>query len=388
MKQFVMILEAKQPLSLGDRLSFTGNVMETDNKVHGASLRGALAYEMIQGIDPDENDWFQEAFVAGKLSFSDAYPIARGHQSSLESFGPTPFTAQSCKRFSGLRPKNGDIRDDHGVFDSIFAHMDSKAAEACPVCETRLKRFGKVLSKAGGRWAKVDLQTVNFTRTAIDDRVGSVEVQKLYTLECLDRGQLFAATIKLADGLDPQMIELLPGQTWRVGNNRTRGLGKILIHEVREMTSAEAALKTRLALFQERVRTCSKDHNYTWFTVDLQTPAQAFDPFLNPRLSFDEADFARYFEGLDHLEVVSRNVRHCQRGGWNALHNMPKPTVQMQAPGSVYLLKAKGSQASLMAGLNRMQQMGLGENFAEGYGHVHICHPFHLDRQTTQGAAV
>jgi CRISPR-associated Csx10 family RAMP protein len=382
MKQYRLLIRSEQPLMLGDRVSFTGNVLESDKFIPGATLRGAFAYEMLQEINPDKDPWFQAAFVAGKLSFGDAHPIAPQHVDALEHFGPTPFTALSCKRFSGLKPKGGEPHDHHGVFDSLVFQ-----APNCPTCDNRLKRFSTMLSKGGGTWAKADLETMNYTRTALDDRVGSVSAHKLYTLECLDRGNYFAANVKVLDELNSKPIEALTSSRWWVGNNRTRGLGKIKILAVEPVQMDLDRLEQRLDRFQKRVPgTASKRDDEHFFSVDLQTPAQALDAFLNPVLSFSSQDFAVYFPGVETLEIVSQAVRHVRRGGWNALLNMPKPTLPMQAAGSVFLLKAKGPKRQVLAGLMRLQQFGMGENFAEGFGHVAICHPFHSDPQTTQGA--
>lgn len=400
MKMYQLLFEAQQPLMFGDRVSLTGNVLESDVFGPGATLRGAVAWEILQFMDA-ENAWFQEAFIAGKLSIGDAYPVVHDQAEQGVLCGPTPLTALSCKRFDGLRGKGA-----HGVVDDVFAGVaDEHIRNQChyrkhqsslktcqhpiegEVCGNRPKRFSKQLYKGSKGWRHAELARVSFTRTAIDSRVGSVRAERLYTLECLDRGNQFAATVKLADGLDPQLMACFEGHSLRVGNSRTRGLGKITVIKLREIQDAREQLLKRLQAFQKLARDAGlKTEGQTWFTVDLQTPLQALDACLNPRLSLSQSDFAACFKKGVDVTLVAQHVRHVQRGGWNALLNMPKPSMPMQAPGSVYLLTVAGSADEHVDDLLRLQRYGLGENFAEGYGHVVVCHPFHMDSQTAKGA--
>jgi CRISPR-associated protein Csx10 len=66
-------------------------------------------------------------------------------------------------------------------------------------------------------------------------------------------------------------------------------------------------------------------------------------------------------------------------GGWNVSWQRPKPSAVATTMGSVFVFQAEDKLSpDDYAALARLEQHGIGERRAEGYGQVRICDEFHL----------
>jgi CRISPR-associated protein Csx10 len=76
--------------------------------------------------------------------------------------------------------------------------------------------------------------------------------------------------------------------------------------------------------------------------------------------------------------------------GWNSAINLPKPDTWALKRGSVMLFRvgARVDEQALMRRLEQIENEGLGERRAEGFGRVLVCDPFHycfLERELHGG---
>ena len=65
--------------------------------------------------------------------------------------------------------------------------------------------------------------------------------------------------------------------------------------------------------------------------------------------------------------------------GWSAAWGLPKPVTPAIAAGSVLAFRAPaGERQAVLAFLQEVEENGLGERRAEGWGEVIACDPFHV----------
>jgi CRISPR-associated protein Csx10 len=115
----------------------------------------------------------------------------------------------------------------------------------------------------------------------------------------------------------------------------------------------------------------------TIFTINLLSDAILFEQGWLPTNELS-AEMLKDLTGID-ARLVRSFTTTTTVGGWNVSWQRPKPTAVATTMGSVFVFQVTGklTDAHYMA-LARLEQDGIGERRAEGYGQIRICDEFHL----------
>lgn len=377
MKKFLIVVTTQQPLLIGDRHGDGTGALRSQTCIPGQTLRGAFAAQW-QHTDPRQ--WFDRAIEKGEVGFSPLYPVAE-EPGPNHMWGPVPFSAVSCKRFAGF----GHDHDKHGVHDRALERstwlkgdtgtkhdMSCGGKLADGVCGSPLEKFRGFLHMQPSQIQQIKVAHRLMTRTAVSDQIDSVVDGQLFCLKPLEEEQVFAGLIQMPDDLDDKPLRDI--ETLRLGKARSRGLGSVSVEIKRLENTFAGSLEARVTALQKRLKQqgIKVPEGQTWVTLDLWSPLLLRDPLMRDRLLFERTDFA-----FDDVAIEPIALDAVWVGGWNGLLNLPRPHRQALAPGGVVALKISGKRSAALQAMEAIETYGLGENWADGFGRVLFCHPFH-----------
>lgn len=392
-------LEARSPLLLG-RGSALDNVQESRTVVPGSSWRGAVAALILDGlglngqpIPPDSP--FARLFLVGEPArFGCLYPVRCHAEAVVGSPLPAPLTARTCKLDPGFAPAHG------GVYDGLLARLHEAAhglapyalaPALCPHCGQRLERLRGTVATTGG-YHRVEVGSQSFVRVGLNRYTESAQEGILYVLDALVPGAggpgqepplTFVGTWQGSEAQLQDLRALLAahaipdgaGYTLFVGSARARGMGRATLH----LADARlpAPLPERLEAFQP-----SGAHPHVYATLALRGPLLLRDerglPALPPTIESLRAYDPAPPPSLELLTAYSSLA--VERGtGWSTAWGLPKGTTPALAAGSVLVVRASACERSDLEGwLAHLEESGLGERQAEGWGEVVACDDFHV----------
>ena len=171
----------------------------------------------------------------------------------------------------------------------------------------------------------------------------------------------------------------------RLGNNRTRGFGRVTLSlaQVDEADSAQS-LSTRIQTFDAELRKRAQaqkietPHQF-YLPLTLISDAVLFDRLLRHRAAI-EPDYLAQTWGISGAELVYQNSGTRRVMGWNDLWRLPKRDDVAIAKGSVFLFGlARTLGDDLLPALLRMQTEGIGARRREGFGRLLVASPFHWE---------
>jgi len=414
---YKVILEARGPLVLGDSIP-TGNVQSSRAFVAGSVIRGVLAKDFLMphglwklhaGASPNglQPEAFRHVFLEKPAArFGFLYPVLATTQNhdSLKSC-PIPSTASSCKVESGFGTDKG-----HGVFDRLLENLRHEAGDkserlrACPAsnCGERLERFrGFAAYKEGNAMTgthRVKVEPQTFVRVGLNRWTETAEEGILYTLEALVPGSgdedhkpslAFVGYWTMHEtqwqDLKTLLDEHLPFENGaynlRIGTARARGMGEVALY-LPEKPEPSADLNARLELMQPRDQQQNLlDPAHLYFSLTLRSPLLLYDVQGQPARTISSEILKDYVQLPNGLEFLARAsfIEQETWSGWSSAWGLPKPVVPAMAPGSVLAFRAPAvERESVVKFWQEVQETGLGERLAEGWGEVVPCDPFHL----------
>jgi CRISPR-associated protein Csx10 len=428
MKYLSLDLTALSPLAV--RADHAPGGANNSPYIAGSTLMGSLA-AVHRFYHPEQTSDFERFFLSGQIKYPNLYPATFKHKKiqdeikQKEAQGsrlilpvyPIPKTAQSCKRFPGFE---GDEADDppHGARDSLFdwaifelggqtkgALVSLLSHKSCQVCQKAMHHFDGFYrrvgrDRAGEPMAKARAGMRLQTHTGIDRSTGTVQEGILYNRQVFEEQTRFAGIMKLPDELVLPFEHFIQqvGTTGlvRVGTGRTRGLGKadlragVLENEQFSFTS----FKERLKAFDWELRTLANTpESKFYFTLTLHSPAILRDSLLRYRGSIDEATIAELVKpsdkeaiadlvklSKDDFTLIYQNTSVRRVTGWNELWGTPGVQEFAIETGSVFLFAFNASaEEAPYEKLFRLEEAGIGQRRAEGFGRVCISDPFHLE---------
>ena len=353
---------------------------------------------------------------------------------------PVPMTAQTCKKRSGFLFPKDEKEDRHGVRDSLLdwaifslltkdgpserevdalnllhAHHLCKAktreGKTCEALMQPFKGYYSVPSLEGGQLKYVEvaeLDTRLQTRTGISREWGTVEGSILYSREVIEDDMRFWGTVKLPEELEPAFIHLLEEATMpntatrqnssllRIGTGRTRGLGAVKIVNLGEEPHDFAGFKERLATFSDALIARAEEAHVQgvkpfYFALTLHSPTILQDKFLRYQGIVDEEKLVAIINlptedepiiNLSDVTLVYHAARLERITGWQELWGTPRFKEYAIATGSVFLfgLSRKPNDV-LWHKLFTLEEEGMGERQADGFGRVMLSDPFHLQEE-------
>lgn len=405
------------PACIADRPTAPGQIAATLGYLSGAVIRGALAARWLGGrvyddwrspaqaphretLDDAERKQFRELFLTGEVRYEPAWPRRAGAADTADT-QIVPLTAWTAKENGGWAGE-----DRAGVYDVLTALLAND--------ETRLAKLDDLepagdefVAETGGDWRGVaaprrliSRSAVNLVDPPLPSRGVAAEGQ-LFTMEALETGTTFVGTIagprELLDVLYPPRRQGprqgVPGPIamdaiLAMGRGRTRGGGQARVDGIGDPVPAiwrNPRILEPLAIdFSTRAGLTRGQLAY--LPVTLESDVILRDRFLLPCSSGSPREtLGRYRLSTPYppqppssmtLKLAIQRTRWV--GGWDMIREMPRaPELAVQA-GSVWVYQVNRNE--LLHAIDwwlGMEQVGLGERRAQGYGRVRLFHPFH-----------
>ena len=387
------VITARAPLVFSERRP-GGQFRQSTPYVPGAVLRGAMAQQLLDAGEQNHSD-FATLFTAPDAPlFRNAYPaqLDKTTPAGLPlSSHPLPATALSCKAESGF--------DRHGVFDSLIDRLCCEQlgvavpyVPRCSKCHDRVEAYGGfyVTTSQGERGVSVPSQLT--THVALNRRRKVAEEGLLYSPLVITEATAdgvpttFHGSIVVNDA-NRSMVENRLRQLTHIGSGPARGLGRVKI-EVENVRADD--LKERVAIFNARVR--ERWAKWSQLTGTTPFPEGAFFSVL---LLSDAVLHADGWTPTVRVEPKMLGVAGARavllrchatadyRGGWNTAWGLPKDTELVARMGSAYAYHTphRPDDEGWLSALRRLEESGVGERRAEGFGQARVCDRFHLKIQ-------
>ena len=410
-----LILLSESPLNF--RVSRSTASFETLKYIPGTALLGAFAAAHRKARDDKAE--FTRFFLSGEICYSNFYPANFPYKEfsntdlkddDNQPVKPIPNTARSCKRFSGFRFKADERNKEcHGVTDSLISwglfalsgqikaeilesHKNCNYSDNQGKCDELLDTFsgfyrrGEDVVEIGQSEGKTRL----LTRTGISRETGTVQEGILYNREVLNEGQWFWGTIlfedeSLYDDFRDFAEDAGDKGLLRVGNNLTRGLGRMGVPQLDEFDTDDLeSFKKRSDTFNEKFQTEAKNYcielsHKFYFPITLQSDAILLDHLLRYKMTLDE-DYLYDAWDLEDVSLVYQNAGQRRIIGWNALFGLPKAAEWAISMGSVFLFAYNGTPDDCFyQKLYDIEQNGIGKRRSEGFGQVTVADAFHWE---------
>lgn len=398
-----LIVSSESPLNF--RVSRSTASVDTLKYIPGTALLGAFA-AAHRKTRSDETE-FTRFFLSGEICFGNLYPATdlRGNQHLVK---PIPNTARSCKRFSGFRFKVEEGNQErHGVMDSLInwglfalskqkeikilnAHRNCTYPVGTDECGELLDAFSGFYQRGANitELEKSEATTRLLTRTGISRETGTVQEGILYNREVLNEEQSFWGTMSFTDeslfkDFRNFAQEVAKMGVLRIGNNLTRGLGKLGIPQIRKFNPDDMkSFKERTDKFNKKFHTQSQMYgidlpNQFYFPVTLQSDAILLDSRLRYQTVLD-GDYLHRVWNIEDVELVYQNTGQRRIIGWNSLWGLPKAAECAISMGSVFLFGYSGTTDDhFYQKLYNIEQAGIGKRRSEGFGQVTVADTFH-----------
>lgn len=335
--------------------------------IPGTALRGAIAEAYLDEGGSPSDSAFQEVFVAEKVRFQD-------HR--LNGAGHWPASVRQC----------ADYGDSHRLVDLLPpAGTGAPLRDRCPDCRRKLNPVQGFWQRADERAANpvagLEVKTRRVAHSAIDPRTLATAREQFYSSRLICSGQQFIGSIRSDSEADASLLKILEKIKMRkghiyLGRGRTRGQGLAELAWVQGSPATSEVVCRRL----RRMNGGNGAGDSILFSVTLESTTLLYDEWLVPRelqaadLSPELAGFERA-AGFSSTEVVA---------GWHAAAGLPKSEVTALSPGSCYLFRRalngldREPELERLAGiLAGVENAGVGERRAEGFGEVAICSDVH-----------
>lgn len=382
---------------------------ETLSYVPGSTLLGGLAaaHRLLRRGDTEQFDAF---FFSDESRFGNLYPAVFTKEDltrATDPVHPIPTTAVSCKRFGGFvfDEEDADRQPHHGVHDSLihqalFALSGESNSSVlaplkhCPRCndQTPLDQFSGFYRRGtldpeaiGTTEATVGIRT----RTGINRATGTVQRGILYSREVLRSGTRFWGTVTVPDAEESNFYEFIEEASnsglLRLGNNRTRGFGRVTLYlNEKDDNETGATLRSRIEQFNDTLRQRAKEAGIDtphalYVPLTLTSNTILLDRLLRYRTTI-EPDYLADEWGIEGAELIYQHSGTRRVMGWNVLWRVPKPDEIAITMGSVFLFGLSTElDEDLLQALLRMQRKGIGHRRREGFGQVMVANPFHWE---------
>lgn len=402
-------LTAQAPLVFSERRP-DGQFRPSAPFVPGASLRGALARQMLDaGKTPEEGDF--------KALFTD--PAAPLFRNAYPAEGVPPATAYTCKSDGGFPP------DGHGVYDSLIdrfcyeeierlcrEHLPIAYLPQCTVCGGRVEAFTGFYRGEFGRGKKVTPPSQLTTRVALNRSRRVAEEGLLYSPLVIGEAKkvkqedgseewsptVFHGSVVVGNDAQADLVRGRLGELTHVGSGAARGFGRVTVAFAEEPGGEDDALANRVRVFDERIR-----ERWTRWTALLPRRDGRAEPpegVLVAVLLLSDAVLRQpdgwtptvrlepplLGTGLEAARLLRCYANAEFRGGWNTAWGLPKDTDLAVARGSVYVYSLHRLDPDALRALEALEERGVGARRQEGFGQVRICDPFHQWIQGDQEA--
>jgi CRISPR-associated protein Csx10 len=360
----------EQPL-LATQLLGDPNSSVSFDYIPGSQVRGLLIHRYIErndltGTDVAGHPECRRLFFSGATRYLHAYLLTESEQRGL----PTPLAL--------LQRKSDDLGPVYNASHEDWNEEERRAAEDDDTLKP-LDRPFCVISD-GDRITLHKPQPNRIAVHVLRERVrgrATREKGAVFRYDALAEGQWFGGVVLVDDDTDTSIIrDLLQPETAWLGRSRSAGYGKVRIladpergGDWREIGGAYPTI----AANQHSTLTLLSDtilRDLDGFPVSsLAQQEVAHEPTADdPRLILDDQILSAYLGKrilLDATHSFSASVEH---GGFNRTWQLPVAQTYALKAGSVIVFEP---QETLDAEtVRRLEQQGIGERRAEGFGRV------------------
>jgi len=414
-------IHATTPLLLGEK-SGMSNFEQSLDFIPGATLRGAVARRALQHCTqpeyknnhaacPDRDRCpFWQLFSEDDIYFGNAYA------GISDPVSPLPLTAHTCKYYPGIPEADSQrAREDaHGVWDTLLERLIHEAlvdpqfprrAEILPELGERIPKLpawayketcpncGKTAQPADGYYIPGTLLApaghvpisrrmhvgINRARFAAEDSL-------LFAQESLDtRGTRinFFAQVSAPEAKLELLNQYLNG-SHALGRGRSRGYGMVEIatsapRQGQDLSTRFASLQMageqvlRAWLGEEKAADSPGKFSAQLFSLTLTSPA-ILETFGSPYLLPTARDI-----GIPEAFLLRAWTKPTVISGWDVAAGLPRRTRQAAVAGSVFLFAVPVGLEDVLPRLALLEENGLGEERARGFGQLQVCAPIHFN---------
>lgn len=422
MTRYYLAVETLSPLSITRHQNIAGLANSSLPYIPGSTLRGALAWQLLQENPAVAKDpAFQQLFDHEGLRCGPLYPLPAESASDIAL--PIPLTARSCKQHEGFARTPTPLGRGHGVWDTLVHAVTEKAIQearalgqtpptewqglaACEQCghancTAPLQRTGGYFvwerGEQSSRLRKSAVALRLLARTALLAELESARPAALFSREAIDAGQRFAGFIDVEPTMPPLLARILAaGAHLYVGAGRTAGLGKLVIKRIDPerdpLRRLLGSLAPRLQAFQQRLAP-SLQSAWAFAPITLLSDMILLDPYLRFAAEPTPTIIQNYLALAAQVAPqqppppmpadlqLFLTVNGTKRiAGWNTAAKPARPRHDDYAvvAGSVFVLAAPPTQAQALTRLCLwLEENGLGERRAEGFGALAVAFPMH-----------
>jgi CRISPR-associated protein Csx10 len=356
--------------------------------IPGTALRGSLTEQYLQNGQP-EDKIFHSLFLEEKVLFSDLHPVSPDENGKLPPgiSRPLPATARACKRHKLRHP--GSLTDSLLRLElaAVLDHrrpLDKEEWSRCPTCENDRDRLVGIYT-SGSDFKSVDAYLRLSTGASINRATGTAEKEQLFSFDVLEEGQFFRGRLRFQDmSLLEDLKRLTPiGGTLRLGMGKSRGLGRLEVVNWQESRRTEKHLEQRWDQLNMAVRRLwrhfeAAEPEGEYFSLTLESSLIQRDPHLLwPQTGIPDPPELDLPADVEPRRCVL-NTTVIQ--GWNAALGLSKADAPALGPGTVllYRLGDTAQRTSVLGRLKQIENKGIGERRAEGFGRALVCDPFHF----------
>lgn len=370
-KRLSISLYNKSPFSIATSRG-VGNVQKSLDFIRGTLIRGALASIWIKCNNKIDNN-FKDIFTGDKVAFGNLY---------FKGANPVPFSALSCKYYSGFRDDSKKNVVKHGVYDILVPLIREKENniqipdefQHCkfPDCGlTPIKKFGGYYVSSGS-YSTVKAKTRLIYHTAISHLSETALEKTLYSQEVIESEQNFCGDILVYDdALLVKLIDFINRHEFiYIGSDKTTGLGRFEVTSLVEIVeiSDNQNLKERISIFNEKL---GLNNGKTYFCVTLLSDAIITDKYMRYKSFIQPGDIS-----LKDAELILGIAQSIPVQGWNSMAKIPKEDVMAIEKGSVFVFSTK-KMDDILDRLFDAEVSGIGKRRGEGFGRLIVCDPFH-----------
>lgn len=340
-----------------------GNSVRTHDHIPGTQLLGALS----RALTSLKVDGLQQAIAAGDLQVLNAYPTIAGERGL-----PLPLSIQHSKEAKGL---------DADLPDGSKSHFVNLAAAEKPGLLYRSHRrgyFHGVDSSTLPAFAEAARTQVTHSTVDDDKQRPTTEVGGVFTYEALAAGGTFVSEVRCRGPIWSRLIQSDPAWWTRISGEHRIGIAKKDDYGRVVVTPATGGPASQT----EMIDAGATDRRLTlWLTSDLLLR----DSRLRPSLEVE--DVKQLLEGCLNatpsvsglkltLKATNAFARLRRTDGWHVRWQLPRPSYVGLQAGSLlqFDLEHDVDLKQLEAALKGIEQSGLGDRRAEGFGELRINH--------------
>jgi CRISPR-associated protein Csx10 len=347
-----------QSPALVAQTSHSGFESESLPYVPGSAWRGAAAGAYLAAPGAEASDErFRRLFLEDRVHYGDLRP---------QGLDVWPLSVRRCRN----RP------EEHATVDALLASASGRLPNAECICGAKRgpgHGYPEPIEDDRYRDHKPPQQLRYHVQ--IDGATRRTRTGQFFAMRTLNAGQRMMGRICATEAAYEDLRALLPdGVDLWVGRGRSRGQGQLALERMLPCPLDDLGARIRKMsgnrlLAQDRI----------WFSVTFLSPAILLDEWLLYRSYLLGEDI-----GLPEYTLAGWFSRTVKVSGWHAAAGLPKGEAVAVSAGSAFLFSRQAEGVAreeeyerLATALASVEEWGVGERCAEGFGEAVVSHDLH-----------